>query len=320
MEEDIYKKAKVVVVDDVEEVLNSTKNCLEFEGMQVKCFSNPLEGLDYLKKNKADVLLLDFYMPEMNGDEFVTKLREFNTETIIILQTGYSDRIPPLEMIDKMNIQGYLDKLKGEQELILMVKAAIKTAFLNKQILEKEKELSKIRYKDSITGSLIAHLVNDAKNQLLQISAMNNSIASETEQYEIQTRGINNAVLKIGKLYNALNFEYIDQINLNELKEIISILLKPSLIIANSVMTFEVTDDFIIEEKADDIIYLVVEAVNIFTKDTRNIINTKIEKVDNNIRITMEAKEIENKDFSSLKVLVDKANIEINGHYLIITK
>ena len=320
MEEDIYKKAKVVVVDDVEEVLNSTKNCLEFEGMQVKCFSNPLEGLDYLKKNKADVLLLDFYMPEMNGDEFVTKLREFNTETIIILQTGYSDRIPPLEMIDKMNIQGYLDKLKGEQELILMVKAAIKTAFLNKQILEKEKELSKIRYKDSITGSLIAHLVNDAKNQLLQISAMNNSIASETEQYEIQTRGINNAVLKIGKLYNALNFEYIDQINLNELKEIISILLKPSLIIANSVMTFEVTDDFIIEEKADDIIYLVVEAVNIFTKDTRNIINTKIEKLDNNIRITMEAKEIENKDFSSLKVLVDKANIEINGHYLIITK
>ena len=44
----------------------------------------------------------------------VEKLREYNNETIVILQTGYSDKIPPLEMIDKMNIQGYLDKLKGE--------------------------------------------------------------------------------------------------------------------------------------------------------------------------------------------------------------
>lgn len=36
-------------------------------------------------------------------------------------------------MIDKMNIQGYLDKLKGEDELLLMTKAAIKTSFLNKK-------------------------------------------------------------------------------------------------------------------------------------------------------------------------------------------
>lgn len=60
MEENIYKNAKVVVVDDVEEVLNSTKSCLEFEDMQVECFINPLDGLEYLKNNKADVLLLDF--------------------------------------------------------------------------------------------------------------------------------------------------------------------------------------------------------------------------------------------------------------------
>ena len=41
--ENIYKEAKIVVIDDVEEVLLSTKNCLEFEDMQVECFSSPKE-------------------------------------------------------------------------------------------------------------------------------------------------------------------------------------------------------------------------------------------------------------------------------------
>lgn len=167
MEENIYKNASVVIVDDVEEVLKSTKNCLEFEDMNVTCFSNPIEVLEYLKANKADVLLLDFFMPEMNGDEFVEKLREYNQETIVILQTGYADKIPPLEMIDKMNIQGYLDKLKGEDELVLMTKAAIKTSFLNKKIREKDREIAQLNYKKATMGNLIANLVNEAKDQLM---------------------------------------------------------------------------------------------------------------------------------------------------------
>ena len=186
MEENIYKNAKVVVVDDVEEVLHSTKNCLKFEGMQVECFNNPIEALEYLKNNKADVLLLDFFMPQMNGDEFVKQLREFNQETIIILQTGYSDKIPPLEMIDKMNIQGYLDKLKGEDELVLMTKAAIKTSFLNKEIRKKDKEITKLSYKKAIMGNLIVNLVNEAKDQLMQIGGMNSAIATD-ENYQIES-------------------------------------------------------------------------------------------------------------------------------------
>ena len=71
MEENIYKNANVVVIDDGEEVLRSVKNCLEFEDMNVECFLNPEEGLEYLKNNRPDVLLLDFFMPQMNGDEFV---------------------------------------------------------------------------------------------------------------------------------------------------------------------------------------------------------------------------------------------------------
>lgn len=318
MEENIYKNAKIVVVDDVEEVLNSTKNCLEFEDMQVECFVNPVEALKYLKNNKVDVLLLDFFMPQMNGDEFVNKLREFNQETIIILQTGYSDKIPPLEMIDKMNIQGYLDKLKGEDELVLMTKAAIKTSFLNKQILEKDREISKLHFKKSITGNLITNLVNEAKDQLMQISGMNESIKSDTNDYEIETKGISNAIAKIGNLYNALNFEYIKEIKILDLEEIVKILLKPTLIISNSTLDFEESENITINENASDIIYIIIEIIEILTKNNRNGIKVKIENANNSPIIYIQASNIEGYDFSNLELLIKNDNIKINNEQIII--
>lgn len=316
MEENIYKNAKIVVIDDVEEVLNSTKNCLEFEDMQVQCFSNPIEGLEYLKNNKVDVLLLDFFMPEMNGDEFVTKLREFNNETIVILQTGYSDKIPPLEMIDKMNIQGYLDKLKGEDELVLMTKAAIKTSILNKQIIEKDREISRLQFKNSITGSLITNIVNEAKDQLVQISAMNASIQSDNA-YELETRGIGNAIGTIGKLYNALSFDYLKDITMNELKEITSILLKPILLISNSTLVFDDSDNCSIDQNTSDIIYFIIEAVEILARNEKNDIKVKLQRDDGKIRVIINASNTENKDFSNLYILVNNNSLEIANNTIL---
>ena len=144
MEENMYKEARVLVVDDIEEVLSATKSTLKFEGMNVITYSNPKEALEFLKNNKIDVLLLDFFMPEMNGDKFIEELRKFNNETVIILRTGYSDKVPPMEMLDSLNIQGYIDKLKGDDELVLMTKSAIKTSYLYKKLLEQKNEINKL--------------------------------------------------------------------------------------------------------------------------------------------------------------------------------
>lgn len=305
MEENIYKNAKVVVVDDVEEVLHSTKNCLKFEGMQVECFNNPIEALEYLKNNKADVLLLDFFMPQMNGDEFVKQLREFNQETIIILQTGYSDKIPPLEMIDKMNIQGYLDKLKGEDELVLMTKAAIKTSFLNKEIRKKDKEITKLNYKKAIMGNLIVNLVNEAKDQLMQIGGMNSAIATD-ENYEIESKGIQAALEKTYKLYEALNFETLKEVMAIKLKETIEILLKPTLLVNNSTLVFSVENDNEVIYNANDVIYIIIKTVEILTKN--NIKNINIKRANNMFEIYLDS-DIDKNSLNELKMLEDEKYI-----------
>lgn len=311
MEENIYKNAKVVVVDDVEEVLHSTKNCLKFEGMQVECFNNPIEALEYLKNNKVDVLLLDFFMPQMNGDEFVKQLREFNQETIIILQTGYSDKIPPLEMIDKMNIQGYLDKLKGEDELVLMTKAAIKTSFLNKEIRKKDKEITKLSYKKAIMGNLIVNLVNEAKDQLMQIGGMNSAIATD-ENYQIESKGIQAALEKTYKLYEALNFETLKEVMAIKLKETIEILLKPTLLVNNSTLVFSVENENEVIYNVNDVIYIIIKTVEILTKN--NIKNINIKRANNMFEIYLD-NNIDKNSLNELEMLEDeKYKIKIDNN------
>ena len=311
-EKNIYKNATVVVVDDVEEVLQSTKYYLEFEDMNVKCFSNPFEALEYLKNNVADVLLLDFFMPAMNGDKFIDELRKFNQETVIILQTGYSDKIPPLEMIDKLNIQGYIDKLKGENELILITKAAIKTAFLNKQIREKEKQIAISNYKRALVGDLISHLVNESKDQLFQIAIMNECIKTETQDFGKENEVIQNATGKIYDLYEALNFESSENMTFSQLEKTISELLKAKLLINHVKLSFEACDNITITGDAQILIYLILKVIDDMIKEKTTDINISAEKFSNKISICINGnRNGVNVDIDELKLLTEQDNMEI---------
>lgn len=305
----IYEQAKVVIIDDVEQVLNSNRRRLEFEGMNVTCFSNPEQGLEYLKENKDDVLLLDFFMPQMNGDEFVEKLREYNGETIVILQTGYSDKIPPLAMIDKMNIQGYLDKLKGEDELVLMTKAAIKTSFLNKALREKDREIAKLSFKKSILGDLISHLINESKDQLFSISSMNEAIMQDSEDFSEETRIIKTSIEKVASLYEALNFEENKSINMKQFANTIKELLKAKLLLNNAKLVFDIKDETaIIENDADELIYITLKAIDILIKESAKDITIKTNE---NKVIEVQCDSIsENIDIEELKIL--NSNVKIS--------
>lgn len=311
MEESIYKNAKILVVDDVEEVLNSTKSCLRFEGMNVECIMNPIEALEYIKNNDVDVVLLDFFMPQMNGDKFISELRKFNNEIIVILRTGYSDKIPPLEMLDSLNIQGYIDKLKGDTELLLMTKSAIKTAYLNKQIREKNKEITKLNYKKAILGNLITNLVNQSKDQLMAISAMNSSIESKTDEFEEENKVIRNATEQIYKLYETLNFENLKEINIKEFEELIKVLLKPTILINNASLNIIADEESkVIKENVADIIYTTIKVIEIALKNEVKEINVEIQ----NSQIVIKTNKEINLSDDEIDILDLKNKIKADGN------
>jgi two-component system, cell cycle response regulator len=120
----------ILLVDDNPEYLNATRILLEREGHQVLCAMDGSEALRLLHQQPGvDLLLLDYYMPGMTGEETVTCLRQFNPYVQVILQTGYASEQPPRELLKRLDIQGYYDKSEGPEKLLLWVDVGLKAAY-----------------------------------------------------------------------------------------------------------------------------------------------------------------------------------------------
>ncbi len=108
------------------------------EGHLVLTAENGPEAIEILKNQHVDVVLLDYYMPGMTGEEVVEQLREFNPLVQVILQTGYASDNPPREMLRRLDIQGYYDKSEGPEKLLLWTDVGLKASFAI-QLLEKSR-------------------------------------------------------------------------------------------------------------------------------------------------------------------------------------
>lgn len=118
----------ILLADDDTDYLEATRLLLESEGHEVLCATNGGEVLAMLRRRNPDLLLLDYFMPGMTGEEVVVKLRQFNSIIQVILQTGYVNERPPREMLRRLDIQGYYDKSEGPEKLLLWTDAGLKAA------------------------------------------------------------------------------------------------------------------------------------------------------------------------------------------------
>ncbi|MCL2518781.1 MAG: DUF3369 domain-containing protein [Oscillospiraceae bacterium] len=118
---------KLMMVDDDEGLLDSVSGFLERNGYEIFGLSSPIEGLETLKKDKYDILILDYFMSPIKGDDFVSKLREFDQDLYVILLTGHKDLAPPLETIRAFDIQAYCEKSPRLDQLLLLIESGVKS-------------------------------------------------------------------------------------------------------------------------------------------------------------------------------------------------
>jgi two-component system, cell cycle response regulator len=119
----------VLLVDDNPDYLQATRLLLEREGHNVLTATNGPEALGILPQQKVDLLLLDYFMPGMTGEQVVAEIRKFDPYVQVILQTGYASEQPPRELLHRLNIQGYYDKTEGPEQLLLWTTVGLKAAF-----------------------------------------------------------------------------------------------------------------------------------------------------------------------------------------------
>ncbi len=105
---------KICCIDDDKLVLASLKMILETH--EVITFTSPIEGIEYLKSNPCDIILLDIRMGELNGIETAKRLRNINPDFKIVLLSTFIE-INVLKEVISEKLNGYL--LKTSPDSIL---------------------------------------------------------------------------------------------------------------------------------------------------------------------------------------------------------
>ncbi|XOB62558.1 HD domain-containing phosphohydrolase [Campylobacterota bacterium DY0563] len=86
-----FQEMHIVSIDDNENNLFLIEAiCLEMN-LNVKSFSEPLEALIYVLKNKTDMIIVDYMMPNLNGLDFIKEFRNNNKIAPIIMITAAGD-------------------------------------------------------------------------------------------------------------------------------------------------------------------------------------------------------------------------------------
>lgn len=103
--------AKIAIIEDDVAIAQMYRIKFEGEGYQVETADNGRLGLQLVETMKPDIILLDLMMPEMTGDEMLTKLRSTdwgkNIRVVILTNVGEQE-IP--ENVKKLGVSAVILK------------------------------------------------------------------------------------------------------------------------------------------------------------------------------------------------------------------
>ena len=136
---------KIIAVDDEQGILDSLQVFLTKAGYTFVGLTDPMEAIERVKTEHFELMLLDFLMTPIHGDQVVEEIRKFNKDLYILLLTGHKDLAPPLETIKKFDIQGYCEKSDKFDQLLLLIESGIK-AVSQMQLIKKINDELKLTY------------------------------------------------------------------------------------------------------------------------------------------------------------------------------
>lgn len=117
---------KILLVDDEEHVLSGYRRNLRSH-FKIYIASSGKAGLELIEKEGPfSVVVSDFKMPEMNGNQFLHKVKKIAPETVRIMLTGFADLQTTIDAVNDGNIFRLLTKPCPTERLLTSLNDAVK--------------------------------------------------------------------------------------------------------------------------------------------------------------------------------------------------
>ena len=131
--------AKILVIDDERAIRNTLKEILEFENYAVEVAENGRSGLEMALGTSYDLLFSDIKMPEMDGIELLTALREAEVESPVVMISGHGNIETAVDCI-KRGAADFIEKPIDLNRLLITTKNALerKTLVQETKVLKKK--------------------------------------------------------------------------------------------------------------------------------------------------------------------------------------
>ncbi|MBW1642050.1 MAG: sigma-54-dependent Fis family transcriptional regulator, partial [Deltaproteobacteria bacterium] len=155
----------ILIVDDEPTIQQSLSGILSDEGFEISIASNGYEALQIIQKDSPDLVLLDIWMPGIDGIETLKEIKKENPNIQVIIITGHGT-IETAVTATKLGAFDLIEKPLSIDKIIVSISNA-----LNFRRLEEENKYlrKKAIDKNSINGNSAA--VADLKNKILVIAA-----------------------------------------------------------------------------------------------------------------------------------------------------
>lgn len=144
--------AKILIIDDERSIRNTLKDILEFEKHQVVLAENGKAGLDAALSASFDVIFSDIKMPEMDGIELLTALKEQEVEAPVVMISGHGNIDTAVDCIKKGAFD-FIEKPIDLNRLLITVRNALD---INSLVVETKSLKRKIAKRHQMIGASIA--------------------------------------------------------------------------------------------------------------------------------------------------------------------
>jgi len=145
-------KNKILVVDDEQLIRWSLEQNLKKQGYEVVTAASGEDALRMVKEEEPNLMLLDIQLPGMNGMEVLEKVKEINEEIIVIMVTALGILETAVKAM-RLGAFDYINKPFNLEELAIIIKKALETGELKREVAHLRSEQTGRYGIDQIIGS-----------------------------------------------------------------------------------------------------------------------------------------------------------------------
>jgi DNA-binding NtrC family response regulator len=141
----------ILIVDDNEDLQFNLSNIIKSEGYGVLTAGDGSTALKLVESKSPDLVLLDMRLPGMDGIKTLEEIRKIDANLIVIMLTAFGEVKGAVNAM-KLGAFDYLTKPFDNEELVLIIKKALQTRNLSKEVENLRKQLGEKVLFDKVIG------------------------------------------------------------------------------------------------------------------------------------------------------------------------